>query len=71
MYDSIKEPLEHIENLKGWKDIYAYNDAMRCWAFQLTLIDKVKTWYHTLKPNIIGSFKEFGKKFLSHFLANR
>lgn len=58
-YDSIKDLMEHLESFKGWMDLYTYTDTIRCRAFQLTLSDKARAWYHKLKPNKINSLPKF------------
>lgn len=60
-----------MKDFKNWMDLYACTNAIKCRAFQLTLIDKARAWYHILKPNTINSFMEFGKLFLSRFLTKR
>lgn len=39
-YVGNKDPFEHLEICKGWIDLYAYSDWIRCLTFQLTLTDK-------------------------------
>lgn len=71
MYNGTKDPLKQLENFKGWMDLNTYTNVVRCCAFQLVLIDKVRVWYHTLKSSTIYSFIQFGRHFLSYFSAKR
>lgn len=29
-YGDTKDPLQHLENVKGWMDLYAYNNTIKC-----------------------------------------
>lgn len=60
-YDDIKDPLEHLENFKGWMNFYAFFETVRYEAFQMILTHKANIWQCILKPNTIGLFVEFGK----------
>lgn len=46
------------------------HDTIMCKVFPTILCLATRDWYVTLKPNSIGSFKEFAGKFISHFAFN-
>lgn len=69
--DGTKDPLEHFEYFNDCMDFYAYSDVIKCQTFQLTLTDKTRVRYQTLKPSTISSFIKFGKHFLAQLFAKR
>ncbi|XP_075654810.1 uncharacterized protein LOC142624978 [Castanea sativa] len=45
-------------------------DQIMCRAFPTTLKGPVRDWYSRLTPNSIGTFKELGAQFVSHFIRS-
>jgi len=44
-------------------------DEVACWAFPLTLSGNARDWYRRLPSKSIRNFDEFGKMFLTQFMA--
>ena len=67
-YDGSKDPLDHLKSFKTLMHLQGIPDEIMCKAFPTTLKGSVRIWFSRLTPNSIGTFKELGTQFVSHFI---
>jgi hypothetical protein len=68
-YTGQEEPVEHLDNYRAHFELQGTPDEVACRAFPLTLSGNARDWYRTLPPKSIQNFDEFGKMFLTQFMA--
>ncbi|OMO90118.1 S-locus glycoprotein [Corchorus olitorius] len=69
-YDGTSDPIDHLEMFKTNISIHGANNAIMCKAFPATLKKAARSWYSTLKPRSISSFRELGQQLASHFVSS-
>ena len=69
-YDGSKDPLDHLESFRTLMHLQGVPDEIMCRAFLTTLKGPARDWYSRLTPNSIGTFKELGAQFVSHFIGS-
>jgi hypothetical protein len=68
-YIGQEDPVEHLDNYRAHLELQGTPDEVSCRAFPLTLSGNAKDWYRRLPPKSIRNFDEFGKMFLTQFMA--
>ena len=68
-YNGSKDPLDHLESFKTLMHLQGVLDEIMCRAFLTTLKGSARIWFSKLTPNSIGTFKELGAQFTSHFIG--
>ena len=68
-YNGSKDPLDHLESFKTLMHLQGVLDEIMCRAFLTMLKGSARIWFSKLTPNSIGTFKELGAQFISHFIG--
>jgi hypothetical protein len=68
-YTRQEDPVEHLDNYCAYLELQGTPDDGACLAFPLTLSGNARDWYRRLPPKSIRNFDEFGKMFLTQFMA--
>jgi hypothetical protein len=68
-YTGQEDPMEHLDNYRAHLELKGTPDEVACRAFPLTLSGNARDWYRRLPPKSIQSFDEFGKMFVTQFMA--
>ena len=69
-YDRTADPIDHLEMFCTSMSIQRAGDAIMCKAFPATLKKAARSWFSSLPPRSISTFKDFGEKFVSHFISS-
>ncbi|XP_077237291.1 uncharacterized protein LOC143878962 [Tasmannia lanceolata] len=69
-YDGTIDPLEFLQTFKRIMSLHDASDGFMCKAFASLLRTGASDWYLRLESGSIGSFHEFGRKFLTRFGNN-
>lgn len=70
-YEGKTYPVEHLSHFNAMVGLFDYGDTTLCKLFPSTFKGAARTWYSSLKPNTIGSFKELSRQFLNAFMSRR
>jgi hypothetical protein len=68
-YTGQEDPVEHLDNYCAHLELQGTPDEVACRAFPLTLSGNARDWYRRLPPKSIQNFDEFGKMFITQFMA--
>jgi len=68
-YTGQEDPVEHLDNYCAHLELQGTPDEVACRAFPLTLSGNARDWYRRLPPKSIQNFDEFGKMFVTQFMA--
>jgi hypothetical protein len=69
VYTGQEDPIEHLENFRAHMDLHGTLGEVVCRAFPLTLLGRARDWYRRLPSRSVSSFDDFGKMFLTQFMA--
>ena len=67
-FDSVRDPVDHLNTYKNQMELHGYQDLVRCRAFAITLKGPALAWFNRLPPSSISSFNELSIAFVSHFI---
>ena len=70
-FDSVKDPVDHLNTYKNQMELHGYQDPVRCRAFAITLKGPALAWFNRLPPSSISLFRELSIAFVSHFIGAR
>ncbi|MCI24966.1 hypothetical protein A2U01_0046154 [Trifolium medium] len=70
-YDGQSDPDEHIDNINAILDFRMVSGAIRCRLFPTTLRKGAMTWYQSLAPQSVSSWKDLTEQFCRNFTASR
>ncbi|MCI33280.1 hypothetical protein A2U01_0054497, partial [Trifolium medium] len=70
-YDGQTDPDEHIDNINAVLDFHMVSGAIRCRLFPTTLRKEAMSWYQSLAPQSVFSWKDLTEQFCRHFTASR
>ncbi|XP_045810472.1 uncharacterized protein LOC123904916 [Trifolium pratense] len=70
-YDGLTDPDDHIANVNANLDFRNISGAIRCRLFPTTLRKGAMTWYQSLPPQFIHSWRDLTEQFCRHFTASR
>ncbi|PNX64686.1 hypothetical protein L195_g062238, partial [Trifolium pratense] len=70
-YDGLTDPDDHIANVNANLDFRNISGAIRCRLFPTTLRNGAMTWYQSLPPQSIHSWRDLTDQFCRHFTASR
>lgn len=68
-YDSVKDPLDHLETFKNLMHLQGVANEIMRRAFPTTLKGPARVWFSRLTPNSISTFKELSTQFTMHFIG--
>jgi len=68
-YTGQEDTVEYLDNYCAHLELQATPDEVACRAFLLTLSGNARDWYRRLPPKSIQNFDEFGKMFITQFMA--
>ena len=68
-FDGVKDPVDHLNTYKNQMELHGYQDPVRCRAFGTTLKGPALSWFNTIPPSSISSFKELSIAFVSYFIG--
>ena len=71
LYDSSKDPLDHIESFKTLMLLQMTPNKVMCRAFPMTLKGAVRVWFNKIPPVTIANFEQFSKGFVRHFIGGQ
>ena len=57
-FDSVKDPVDHLNTYKNQMELHGYQDPVRCRTFATTLKGPALAWFNRLPPSSISSFRE-------------
>ena len=69
-YDRTVDPIDHIEMFCTSMSIQKVDDTIMCKAFPATLKKAMRSWFSSLPPRSISTFKDLGEMFASHFISS-
>jgi hypothetical protein len=69
IYTGQEDSVEHLDNYCAHLELQGTPDEVACRAFPLTLSGNARDWYRRLPPKSIQNFDEFGKMFVTQFMA--
>ncbi|PNX63491.1 hypothetical protein L195_g061655, partial [Trifolium pratense] len=64
-------PDDHIASINATLDFLRVSGAIRCRLFPTTLRKGAMTWYHSLAPQSVSSWRDLADQFCRHFTASR
>ncbi|WP_342965240.1 hypothetical protein, partial [Paraburkholderia sp. JHI2823] len=70
-YDSISDPMDHIDRFKTMLDYHNIGGPIKCRLFPTTLRKIAMDWYKNLAPGSINSWRNLKNQFISSFTASR
>ena len=70
-YDDSRDSLYHLESFKTLMHLQGVIDEIIYRAFLTTLKGPAKVWFSKLTPNIVSTFKELSKYFVTHFIRGQ
>ncbi|CAJ2646924.1 unnamed protein product [Trifolium pratense] len=70
-YDGLTDPDDHIANVNANLDFRNISGAIRCRLFSTTLRKGAMTWYQSMPPQSIHSWRDLTDQFCRHFTASR
>ena len=70
-YDKSRDPLNHLKSFKTLMHLQGVTDEIIYRAFLTTLKGPAKVWFSKLTPNIVSTFKELSKYFVTHFIGGQ
>ncbi|XP_061356591.1 uncharacterized protein LOC133301011 [Gastrolobium bilobum] len=70
-YDGSQDPQVHIDAFDTDMYIRGIDEPLISRIFAVTLTGAAQAWFSTLPANSIGSFEEFGQKFLLNFATSK
>ncbi|XP_061340959.1 uncharacterized protein LOC133287378 [Gastrolobium bilobum] len=70
-YDGSQDPQVHIDAFDTDMYIRGIDEPLISRIFAITLTGAAQAWFSTLPANSIGSFEEFGEKFLLNFATSK
>ena len=70
-YERLKDPLNHPETFKTLMHLQGVPDEIMFRAFPITLKGPKKVWFSSLSSNIISTFKELSRHFITHFIGGQ
>ena len=69
-YGGTTNPIDHLEMFRTSMSIQGADNALMCKAFLAILKKVARSWFSSLPPRSIITFKDLGKKFVSHFISS-
>lgn len=71
-YCGLTDPRDHLESFKASMALQVQGapDAIMCRAFAMTLREMALSWYMTLQPGSISSFRKLGELFVTRFTGS-
>ncbi|CAK8533082.1 unnamed protein product [Lathyrus sativus] len=70
-YDGTSDPDDHLEDIEAMLDYRNVRGGIKCRLFPTTLRKGAMTWYKSLEPESITSWRVLKDLFLKHFTASR
>jgi len=70
-YDGLRDLLDHLESFKIHMHQQGVMDEIICRAFPTTLKGPTRIWFSKLAPNIVSTFKELSRLFVTHFIGGQ
>jgi hypothetical protein len=70
-YDGLTDPDDHINNFNAILNFRKVSGPIRCRLFPTTLRKGALTWYTSLPPHSVISWKDFSYQFKRNFTASR
>ena len=67
-YDSVKDPLDHLDTFKTLMHLQGVANEIICKAFPTKLKGATRIWFSRLTPNSVSTFKELSAQFTVHFI---
>lgn len=71
MFDSDRDPLDHLEAYKTHMNLQAPLDEILCQAFPTTIKGSAMVWFSQLKPSNISNFTELSQQFVGYFISGQ
>lgn len=71
VFDSGKDPLDHLESYKTYMSIQMAPNEIMCREFSTTIKGPAKVWFDRLKPRSISNFTELSRQFVGYFISGQ
>ena len=68
-YDGLWDLLDHLESFKTLMHLQGVPNEIMCRALPTTLKGPTRVWFSKLGPNIVSTFKELSRHFITHFIG--
>ena len=69
MYNELQDPFDHLIHYRQIMTFQIGNDALLCKLFSSRLVGPALSWFYSLAPNSVTSFRLLSEKFVSLYLC--